>query len=122
MQTTGSTENDNNRRGERDRSLDSAHAWLEEAARGLGIDPASVHPLTKDLLDLTRDVAHGPSRPAAPLTAFLVGLAAGRALPATDGEGGEDVVAQVRDRIATIDTLLAERAQRTTTQENVSGR
>lgn len=35
---------------------------------------------TRDLvLDLARDVAHGVARPAAPLTAFLVGLAAGRA-------------------------------------------
>ena len=31
------------------------------------------------ILDLTADVAHGVSRPAAPVTAFLVGLAAGRA-------------------------------------------
>jgi hypothetical protein len=35
---------------------------------------------TRDLvLDLARDVAHGVARPAAPLTAFLLGLAAGRA-------------------------------------------
>lgn len=31
------------------------------------------------VLDVTRDVAHGVSRPAAPVTAFLIGLAAGRA-------------------------------------------
>ncbi len=35
---------------------------------------------SRDLvLDLARDVAHGVARPAAPLTAFLLGLAAGRA-------------------------------------------
>jgi hypothetical protein len=35
---------------------------------------------TRDLvLDMTRDVAHGVARPAAPLTAYLLGLAAGRA-------------------------------------------
>jgi hypothetical protein len=34
---------------------------------------------TRDLvLDMTRDVAHGVARPAAPLTAYLLGLAAGR--------------------------------------------
>lgn len=31
------------------------------------------------ILDLARDAAHGVARPAAPLTTFLVGLAAGRA-------------------------------------------
>jgi hypothetical protein len=30
------------------------------------------------VLDLARDVAHGVVRPAAPLTAFLLGLAVGR--------------------------------------------
>ena len=30
------------------------------------------------VLDLARDVAHGVARPAAPLTTFLVGVAAGR--------------------------------------------
>ncbi len=34
---------------------------------------------TSLVLDLTADVAHGVARPAAPVTAFLVGLAAGRA-------------------------------------------
>jgi len=40
------------------------------------------------LLDLARDVAHGVARPAAPLTTFLVGLAAGRT-----GGGPDDVAA-----------------------------
>lgn len=30
------------------------------------------------MLELTRDIAHGVARPAAPLSAFLVGLAVGR--------------------------------------------
>jgi uncharacterized protein DUF6457 len=30
------------------------------------------------VLDLARDVAHGVARPAAPLTAYLVGVAVGR--------------------------------------------
>ena len=51
-------------------------AWLAEACAALDL-PDEV-PLTL-LLDLARDVAHGVARPAAPVTTFLVGLAAGRA-------------------------------------------
>ena len=46
--------------------------WLAAAAAELGVDgPVDMHLL----LDLTRDVAHGVERPAAPLTTFLLGLA-----------------------------------------------
>jgi len=34
--------------------------------------------VTKVILDLARDAAHGVARPAAPLTAYLVGVAVGR--------------------------------------------
>jgi hypothetical protein len=51
--------------------------WIATVSRALGLDKAE---LDRDLiLDLTKDVAHNIARPAAPLTAFLVGLAAGRA-------------------------------------------
>jgi hypothetical protein len=33
------------------------------------------------VLDLARDVARGVARPAAPLTAYLLGVAVGRGLP-----------------------------------------
>lgn len=46
------------------------------------------------VLDLARDVAHGVARPAAPLTTYLVGMAAGAA-----GGGPEAVLAAV-DRVA----------------------
>lgn len=50
--------------------------WIVELAEALGVDPGSVD---RDLLlDVARDAAHGVARPAAPLTTFLVGLAAGR--------------------------------------------
>ena len=56
--------------------------WLDTACAELGIDPAEVD---RDLiLDLARDVAHGVARPAAPLTAYLLGLAVGRGEPARD--------------------------------------
>ena len=35
--------------------------------------------VTRLVLDLARDVAHNVDRPAAPVTAYLLGLAAGRA-------------------------------------------
>ncbi|ONH30961.1 DUF6457 domain-containing protein [Pseudofrankia asymbiotica] len=70
--------------------------WVVRAGDALGLDPAAID--VPELLDLTRDVAHGVARPAAPLTAFLVGLAAGRA-----GGGPADV----SDAVATIRALLA---------------
>ena len=53
--------------------------WTEAACAELGIDPASAD--TKAVLDLARDVAHGVARPAAPLTAYLLGVAVGRGRP-----------------------------------------
>lgn len=70
--------------------------WITEAKTELGIDLAVDIP---GLLDLTRVIAHGVARPAAPLTAFLVGYAA-----ATRG-GGPAEVAEASRRIA----ALAER-------------
>jgi Domain of unknown function (DUF6457) len=53
--------------------------WTEAACAELGLDPAAVD--ERLILDLTRVVAHQVDRPAAPLTAFLAGLAAGRGEP-----------------------------------------
>lgn len=53
--------------------------WTESVCRELGIeDLVDVTETTKLVLDLARDVAHGVARPAAPLTAYLLGVAAGR--------------------------------------------
>lgn len=56
---------------------DQLHAWVDELAEVLGLDPSAVD--IRVLLDVARDAAHGVARPAAPVTTFLVGLAAGRA-------------------------------------------
>ena len=56
---------------------DRLQEWTEQVCTALGLDAGSVDRTL--VLDLARDVAHGVARPAAPLTAFLVGLAAGRA-------------------------------------------
>ncbi|WP_258958109.1 DUF6457 domain-containing protein, partial [Streptomyces leeuwenhoekii] len=50
--------------------------WISTVKDELGID---LDVDTGVLLDLARDAAHGVARPAAPLTTFLVGYAAGRA-------------------------------------------
>ena len=70
--------------------------WIRAAADELGL-PGEVP--ADDLLDLARVTAHGVARPAAPLSTFLVGLAAGRA-------GGSD--ADVAAAIATLRTLVNE--------------
>ena len=72
--------------------------WVAELSAALDIDPAVVD---RDLvLDLARDAAHGVARPAAPLTAFLVGMAAGR-------RGGNP--ASVAEAAAAAQQLLATR-------------
>jgi hypothetical protein len=53
--------------------------WVTDLSNALGLDPELLDIATRDLvLDLARDAAHGVARPAAPLTTFLVGLAAGQ--------------------------------------------
>lgn len=67
--------------------MNTLDGWLHTVSEALGLS----EPVDRDLvLELTRDVAHHVARPAAPLTAFLVGLAAGR-----DGGGPEQVAALV---------------------------
>jgi hypothetical protein len=51
-------------------------AWIAELADDLGVGTETVDRTL--LLELARDAARGIARPAAPLTTFLVGLAAGR--------------------------------------------
>jgi hypothetical protein len=77
---------------------DPLSRWTGDLAGALGLDPESID---RDVvLDLARDAAHGVARPAAPLTTFLAGLAAGR-----DGATPEAIEAAA----ATVRRLLAER-------------
>jgi hypothetical protein len=50
--------------------------WAAAVCGELGLDPAALDP--RLVLDLARDVAHGVARPAAPLTAYLLGVAVGQ--------------------------------------------
>ncbi|MGE5134768.1 MAG: DUF6457 domain-containing protein [Gemmatimonadota bacterium] len=63
--------------------MSTLEQWLQVACAELGIDPASVD--LRAVLDLTRDVARGVDRPAAPVTAYLLGVAVGRGLAPADG-------------------------------------
>ncbi|WP_434316855.1 DUF6457 domain-containing protein [Leifsonia sp. P73] len=67
-------------------------AWAGAAARRLGVslEPGDV----AALLDLARDAAHGVTRPAAPLTAYIAGMAVG------SGRTFEDVARELRVAIA----------------------
>ena len=63
--------------------------WIEAVCLELGLERDQ---LDRDLvLNLARDVAHGVARPAAPLTAYLLGLAVGR------GAAARDAAARITD-------------------------
>ncbi len=59
--------------------------WTAAVCADLGLDPTDAD--LRAVLDLTRDVAHSVARPAAPLTAYLVGMAVGRGLALPDAAG-----------------------------------
>ena len=61
--------------------MNTMERWTSAVCDDLGLDPGSAD--VKTVLDVARDVAHEVARPAAPLTAFLLGMAVGRgqALP-----------------------------------------
>jgi hypothetical protein len=59
--------------------MNTLESWTEAACAELGLDPAVLHTMT--VLDLARDAAHHVARPAAPLTAYLLGVAVGQGRP-----------------------------------------
>jgi hypothetical protein len=66
--------------------------WVELVCQELDIaDAVSPAAMQSRVLDMSRDVAHDVARPAAPLTAYLLGLAAGRS---GDPEATADELAQ----------------------------
>lgn len=56
--------------------------WTARLTAALGLTDLDVD--VAAVLDLARDAAHGVARPAAPLTAYLVGVAVGRGTPLHD--------------------------------------
>ena len=58
--------------------------WIAQASSSLDLPADSMtNDLRDELLDLTRDVAHGVARIAGPLTCYLVGVAVGRGADAS---------------------------------------
>ncbi|CAN5307779.1 hypothetical protein BH09ACT10_BH09ACT10_29750 [soil metagenome] len=76
---------------------ESLEQWLAELAAELGVQADFK---IDDILNLAADAAHGIERPAAPLTTFLVGYAAGRAGGSADDI--EDAIAIAKDLCAEI--------------------
>ena len=62
--------------------MNELDAWVAAAARELALEPGDVQ--TDVVLDVARDVAHQVVRPAAPLTAYLMGVAVGRGADPAD--------------------------------------
>ena len=72
--------------------MNTLQEWVDLVCRELNItDAVSPAAMQSRVLDLSRDVAHEVARPAAPLTAYLLGLAAGRS---SDPEVTADELAQ----------------------------
>jgi hypothetical protein len=74
---------------------DRMQRWIDEVRAELDVPP-ELQLDVPALLDLARIAAHGVLRPAAPLTTFLAGYAAGRA------GGSHDDVARAIARITAI--------------------
>lgn len=96
-------------------TMNRMYEWLGTVCDELDIDRELLHAVVPQLLDLTRDVAHGPSRPAAPMTAFLLGIAASRASTteacATDGtsENTAELARRVLDGATRLQEMIAEK-------------
>lgn len=59
--------------------MSTMEQWTAAVCADLGLDPGVADMQT--VLDVARDVAHGVARPAAPLTAYLLGVAVGNGRP-----------------------------------------
>jgi hypothetical protein len=65
--------------------MNTLEEWTAAVCADLGLDPACANRTI--VLDLARDVAHGVARPAAPLTAYLLGVAVGQGTALPDAAG-----------------------------------
>lgn len=75
--------------------MSTLEEWTAAAGAGLGLDPGPLSTAdTNTVLDVAGDVAHAVARPAAPLTAYLLGVAVGRGLTLPDAADRVRALAQ----------------------------
>lgn len=67
------------------------HRWLTDVREQLQLEDDPLETVESELLSLIGTVAHGPSRPGAPLTAFLTGYACGQ------GADAKEIISQLQD-------------------------
>lgn len=78
--------------------MNTLQEWVGAVCRELDIaDVVSPAAMQTRVLDISKDVAHDVARPAAPLTAYLIGLAAGRS---DDPEARSEELAERVRRLA----------------------
>lgn len=80
-----------------------AREFLEKLSDAMGLDSAIIADAMPYLLGMTKHVAHDVVRPAAPLAAFLVGVAAAQSAAA-----GGQLNARVLAEIETVEALVEE--------------
>lgn len=76
-------------------------SWVEALEAELGLPPGTVD--VGAVLDLARDAAHAVARPAAPVTTYAVGFAAGLAAAGAGGattSGGPDAAERASELAA----------------------
>jgi hypothetical protein len=79
--------------------VDNLYDWAATAAEAAGTPPwTASREAVQEILDLSRDTAHGVTRPAAPVGSFIAGVAVGLA-GAGDLEALRGVVAALRETI-----------------------
>lgn len=81
--------------------MSTLEEWLTSVQAALDVPAADMHLV----LDVAREVAHGVARPAAPLTTYLLGFAAGRS-----GSDPAAVAAQIRALLPPAPTPTADPA------------
>ncbi len=83
--------------------------WLAAVSEELGVEENIIEAHQNSLLRLIGKVAHGPSRPGAPLSAFLVGFAA-----ASQQQDPEELIARVEELAKTWDCVEVSEPKRAT--------
>lgn len=86
-----------------------AREFVRQVAQRLDLDPQVIQQTLPHLLGFTKHVAHGVVRPAAPLAAFLVGLAAGQNSSRAGSEvDTEQLAASILAHIDAVEKLVKE--------------